>query len=76
MCYFINVSRRRKRTVDGNPAVQVCRVIVDYKQAGDMLKHLAATSFPAEKGYVLELFREDKSCKRIEAPEPRPHVSM
>ena len=76
MCYYINVSRRRQRTVDGNPLVQVCRVIVDFKQAGDMLKHLGETSFPASKGYVLELFREDKTCKRIEAPEPRPHVHM
>lgn len=73
MCYFINVSRRRKRTVDGTPLVQVCRVLVDFKQAGAMTEHLAATAFPEAKGYVLELFREDRAFKRVEAPKPCKH---
>jgi len=76
MCYFINVSRRRKRTVDGTPLVQVCRVCVEFKQAGNIMHHLAATAFPAGKGYVLELFREDRAYKRIDAPEPHSHVSL
>lgn len=76
MCYFINVSRRRKRTVDGTPLVQVCRVCVEFKQAGDIMRHLAATAFTPDNGYVLELFREDRAFKRIDAPEPHNHVHL
>lgn len=72
MCYFINVSRYTPR----NQHIQICRVCVDYAQAGDMMLHLGATAFPADKGYRMELFREDVSRKRVEAPEPRPHVHM
>lgn len=76
MCYYINVSRRRKRTVDGTPLVQVCRVVIDFNQSGAMIEHLAATAFPPTKGYVLELFREDRCHKRIEVPSPNPNTHL
>lgn len=75
MCYFINVSRQRRRGYGGE-AIQICRVCVEFKQAGDIMRHLATTAFPPSNGYVMELFREDKACKRIDAPEPHNYVHL
>lgn len=77
MCYFINVFRQRPVTSPlAGDAVHICRIHVSFVQSGTLMRHLAATAFPANKGYVLELFREDRKFKHVEHPEVNTNVHL
>lgn len=71
MCYFIEITRNRKKHPMHDP-VHICRVDIDFARSGTMMAHLAETAFPPAKGYNMKLFRKDVCCRAID-PAPSNH---